>query len=124
MHHSDRFSLFFVPDMYTETLSFSGGAIFFLIAAGQVFGVVGRLGRSDYLDHLVEQRREERKAGQIRKAWVVVEYSARKGQLTSRDFQPELAGTTAATLKVAALKSGTTESLAHIGSEHTRVGDQ
>ncbi|ETI20970.1 hypothetical protein G647_07313 [Cladophialophora carrionii CBS 160.54] len=53
LHTNDRFSLFFVPDKYTETLSFSGGAIFFLIAAGQVFGVVGRLGRSDYLDHLV-----------------------------------------------------------------------
>jgi membrane associated rhomboid family serine protease len=50
---SDRFSLFFVPDKHTETLSFSGGAIFFLLAAGQLFGVVGRLGRADYLDHLV-----------------------------------------------------------------------
>ena len=51
--YSDHFTLFFIPDKYTETLSFSGIGIFVVVAASQAFGVLARLGKVDYLDHLV-----------------------------------------------------------------------
>ncbi len=53
LHMSDRFTLFFIPESWQGSLSFNGAMIFCFIAAGQTFGVIARLGKYDYLDHLV-----------------------------------------------------------------------
>ena len=42
-----------MPEKYMDTWSMSGSMVLVLIAASQAFGVIARLGRVDYLDHLI-----------------------------------------------------------------------
>ena len=53
LHTRDQFTLFFIPQQYMDTISMSGSTVWVLIAVSQLFGVVARLGKVDYLDHLV-----------------------------------------------------------------------
>ncbi|KAJ9613150.1 hypothetical protein H2200_003091 [Cladophialophora chaetospira] len=53
LHMDDRFTLFFMPDKYMDSLSISGSTILFLFGASQAFGIVAPLGKYDYVDHFV-----------------------------------------------------------------------